>query len=61
MNMVAIGHVLSTCLHACGIGYVCALCCTKSDLEKMSMCDKCQLQYCTDCIDVHTCDNVTVR
>ena len=41
-------------------GDVCALCCTKSDPEKMSMCDKCQLQYCTDCIDTHTCDNVTV-
>ena len=24
------------------------------------MCEKCQLQYCTDCIDTHTCDNVTV-
>ena len=23
-------------------------------------CDKCQLQYCTDCIDKHTCDNATV-
>ena len=41
-------------------GDVCALCCTKSDPEKMSMCDKCRLQYCTDCIDTHTCDNVTV-
>ena len=40
-------------------GDVCALCCTKSDPEKMSMCDKCELQYCTDCIDTHTCDNVT--
>ena len=40
-------------------GDVCVLCCTKSDLEKMSMCDKCQLQYCTDCIDTHICDNVT--
>ena len=39
-------------------GDVCALCCTKSDPEKMSMCDKCELQYCTDCIDTHTCDNV---
>ena len=27
--------------------------------KKMSMCDKCELQYCTDCIDTHTCDNVT--
>ena len=35
-------------------GDVCALCCTKSDPEKMSMCDKCKLQYCTDCIDTHT-------
>ena len=40
-------------------GDVCALCCTKSNPEKMSMCDKCELQYCTDCIDTHTCDNVT--
>ena len=40
-------------------GDVCALCCTKSDPEKMSMCDKCELQYCTDCIDTHTRDNVT--
>ena len=28
-------------------GDVCALCCTKFDPEKMSMCDKCELQYCT--------------
>ena len=41
-------------------GDVCALCCTKSDPETMSMCDKCQLQYCIDCIGTHTCDNVTV-
>ena len=41
-------------------GDVCALCCTKSDPQKMSMCDKCQLQYHTDCIDTHTCDTVTV-
>ena len=41
-------------------GDVFARCCTKSDPEKMSMCDKCPLQYCTDCIDTHTCDNVTV-
>ena len=41
-------------------GDVCALCCTKSDPEKMSMCEKCRLQYCTDCVDTHTCDNVTV-
>ena len=40
-------------------GGVCAFCCTKSDPEKMSMCDKCELQYCTDCSDTHTCDNVT--
>ena len=40
-------------------GDVCALCCTKSDPEKMSMCDKCEQQYCTGCIDTHTCDNVT--
>ena len=40
-------------------GDVCALCCTKFDPEKMSMCDKCELQYCTDCIDTHTCDSVT--
>ena len=40
-------------------GDVYALCCTKSDPEKMSMYDKCELQYCTDCIDTHTCDNVT--
>ena len=26
----------------------------------MSMCDKCQLQYCTDCIDTQTSDNVIV-
>ena len=41
-------------------GDVCALCCTKSDPKKMSMRDKCQLQYCTDCVDTHTFDNVTV-
>ena len=41
-------------------GDVCVLCCTKSDPEKMSMCDKCQLQCFTDCIDTHTRDNVTV-
>ena len=35
-------------------GDVCAVCCTKSDPEKMSMCDKCELQYCTVCIDTHT-------
>ena len=35
-------------------GDVCALCCTKSDPQKTSMCDKCELQYCTDCIDTHT-------
>ena len=35
-------------------GDVCALCCTKSNPEKMSMCDKCELQYCTDCIGTHT-------
>ena len=40
--------------------HVCALCCTMSNVEKTSMCDKCQLQYCTDCIATHTCDNVTV-
>ena len=40
-------------------GDVCALCCTKFGPEKMSMCDKCELQYCTDRIDTHTCDNVT--
>ena len=40
-------------------GDVCALCCTKSDREKMSMCDKCELQYWTDSIDTRTCDNVT--
>ena len=43
-------------------GDVCALCCTKFDPEKMSMCDKCELQYCTDCIDtcdIDTCDSVT--
>ena len=40
-------------------GDVCALCCTKSYPGKMSMCDKCELQYCTDCIGTHTCDNVT--
>ena len=37
-------------------GDVCALCWTKSDPEKMSMFE---LQYCTDSIDTHTCDNVT--
>ena len=37
-------------------GDVCALCCTKFDPEKMSMYAKCELQYCTDCIDTHTCD-----
>ena len=26
-------------------GGFCALCCTKFDPEKMSMCDKCVLQY----------------
>ena len=26
-------------------GDVCALCCTKFDPEKMSMCDKCELQF----------------
>ena len=26
----------------------------------LSMCDKCQLPYCMDCIDTHTCDKVTV-
>ena len=38
-------------------GNVCALCCTKSDPKKMSMCDKWPLQHCTDCIDcsLHTC------
>ena len=36
-----------------GNGDVCVLCCTKSDPKGMSMCDKCQLQYCTDCIDTH--------
>ena len=41
-------------------GDVCALCCTKFNPEKMSLCDKCQLQNCLDCIDIHTCDNVTV-
>ena len=40
-------------------GDVYALCCTKFDPEKMSMCDKCELQYCTYGIDTHTCDNVT--
>ena len=25
----------------------------------LSMCDKCEPQYCTDCIDTHICDNVT--
>ena len=35
-------------------GDVCAICCTKSDPEKMSMCNKCELQYCTDGIDTHT-------
>ena len=40
-------------------GDVCVLCCTKPDPEKMSMHDKCELQYCTGCIDTHTCDNVT--
>ena len=38
---------------------VCALCCTKFESQKMSMCHKCKLQYCTDCIDTHACDNVT--
>ena len=41
-------------------GDVYALCCTKSDHEKMSMCDKCQLLYCTDCIDTYACDCATV-
>ena len=27
--------------------------CTKCDREKRSMWDKCELQYCTDCIDTH--------
>ena len=36
------------------LGDVYALCCTKSNPEKMSMCDKCEMQYCTDCIDTHT-------
>ena len=31
----------------------------KSESEQMSMCDKCELQYCTDCIDTHTSNNVT--
>ena len=37
-----------------------ALCCTKFDPEKMSMCDKCSLQYCTDCIDTLTRIHVAV-
>ena len=41
-------------------GDVCTLCCTKSDPEKMSICHKCQLPYCTDCILTHTCDNMIV-
>ena len=61
MFMVSIGHTLSTDDEDVvgDDGDVCALCCTKSDPEKMSMCDKCELQYCTDCIDTHTCDDVT--
>ena len=41
-------------------GVACAICCTKCNPEKMSICDKCWLQYCTDCIDMHTCDSVKV-
>ena len=41
-------------------GDACALCCTTSNPEKMFMCDNCQLQYCMDCIDMHTRDSVTV-
>ena len=41
-------------------GDVCALCCTKFDPERMSMCDKCEMQYCTDCIDTHTHTHVTM-
>ena len=43
-----------------GNGDWCALYRTKSDPQKMSMCDKCKLQYCAECIDTHTCYNVTV-
>ena len=42
------------------MGMYTALCCTKSHPEKMSMCDKCQMQHCTDCIDTHTCDHVKI-
>ena len=40
-------------------GDVWALCCAKSNLDKLSMCDKCHLKYSTDYIDMHTCDKVT--
>ena len=39
---------------------MCALYCTKSNPERLSMCDKCQLTSYTDCIHMHTCDKVTV-
>ena len=41
-------------------GDACALSCTKSHPEKMSMCNKCELQYCTDCIDTHKHTHVTM-
>ena len=41
-------------------GDVRAFRCTKSHPEKMSMCDKCRLQNCMDCFDMHMCDSVTV-
>ena len=40
--------------------YVPSVCCTTSDPKKMSICDKRQLQYYTDCIDMHTCHNLTL-
>ena len=39
-------------------GDVCALCCIECDPQKMSMCDKCQVQCRTDCNCVMLCTQV---
>ena len=39
---------------------VCVLCCPRSNLG-LSLCDKCQLMYGTDCIDTHTCNKLVLH
>ena len=41
-------------------GALCALCCNKCEPEKLAMCERCHLTCCIDCIEMHTCDKVTV-